>query len=231
MNKLLIFNKFANLAQSDNEYYIFGKPSQIGIIEDLMAYLGLDYNIESNSMVMHNEELNTLKDFILNNASNEQLLMINNFCDGINPLPKINPISPSSGNVFVSMPMNKNKCSYVDEIRQGMELGIKNSNNKPYFLDKEIHCENIFTQMMKDINSCKFLIADLSTQNTGVYYEAGYAKALGKTVILTCKEDDFENVHFDLKQTQMIIWKDSNDLSNKLTESINKLNLGGNLKC
>ena len=61
-----IFNKFTQLAQSDRDYYIFGQPSQIGIIEDVLAYLGLDYNIKSHPQSMHEEGLNILKSFMKN---------------------------------------------------------------------------------------------------------------------------------------------------------------------
>ena len=54
----------------------------------------------------------------------------------------------------------------------------------------------------------------------------GYAKALGKTVIFTCKDSDFANIHFDIKQVQTISWHDESDLSEKLAEQICGLNLG-----
>ena len=54
----------------------------------------------------------------------------------------------------------------------------------------------------------------------------GYAKALGKTVIFICKDSDFANIHFDIKQVQTISWHDESDLSEKLAEQICGLNLG-----
>ena len=71
-----------------------------------------------------------------------------------------------------------------------------------------------------EIQSCKFLVADFTTHNTGVYYEAGYATALGKTVIHTCKKSDFDNLHFDIKQTQTLAWTDAENLSKILTDQI-----------
>lgn len=125
------------------------------------------------------------------------------------------------------MPMNKEKCKDVDEIRKGISKAVSNSGNEVYFLDLDAHNDNIFNKMMTEIVGCKFLIADFTSQNTGVYYEAGYAKALGKTVIYTCKNSDFENVHFDIKQTQFVVWNDEEDLAAKLLDQIKKSNLGG----
>ena len=79
--------------------------------------------------------------------------------------------------------------------------------------------------MLKEIRACKFLVADFTNQNKGVYFEAGYARALGKTVIHTCKESDFSNVHFDIKQTQFVIWKNEEDLETKLKKQIENSNL------
>ena len=225
MNARLIFNKFTQLAQSDRDYYIFGQPSQIGIIEDVLAYLGLDYNIKSHPQSMHEEGLNILKSFMLNSATDEQLKLIYEIATKNSMIPEMNPISASSEKVFISMPMDKDKCENVDTIRAGIKSAVEESGNTPYFLDKDTHNDNIYNKMMEEIISCKFLIADLTSQNPGVYYEAGYAKAAGKTVIFTCKEDDFESVHFDIKQTQMVIWNNESTLTEKLFNQIKGSNL------
>ena len=54
------------------------------------------------------------------------------------------------------------------------------------------------------------MIADLTGNRGGVYYEAGFAEGLGIPVILTCKENEIDNVHFDLKQKNILIWTDEN---------------------
>jgi len=51
-----------------------------------------------------------------------------------------------------------------------------------------------------EIRRCRFLIADLSDDNAGAYWEAGFAEGLGKPVIYVCraKEGDAEKkTHFD----------------------------------
>ena len=226
MNARLIYNKAVKFAQSNRDYYIFGKPSQVGVIEDLLSYFGLDYEIIPHSQSMHENSLKTLRDFMLNTASDEQLKLIEDIaCEKVD-VPKINPMVDSSEKVFVSMPMNKEKCSLVDVIRDGVKQGIEKSGNDPYFLDQDVHNEYITVKMLDEINSCKFLVADLTSQNTGVYFEAGYAKALGKTVIFACQKDDFGAVHFDIKQIQMIIWDNKDDLVEKLFNQIVRSGLG-----
>ena len=83
----------------------------------------------------------------------------------------------------------------------------------------------MIVHLFKQIEQCRFLVADFTTQNTGVYYEAGYARALGKTTIFTCQADDFENVHFDIQQIHFIIWKDPEDLAKRLTDYIVRFGL------
>lgn len=121
--------------------------------------------------------------------------------------------------------MNENRYSDVAIIRKGIESGIAFTGNIPYFLDKTVHNDNITKVMLKEICGCKFLVADFTHQNCGVYYEAGYAAALGKTVIHLCREDDFNNVHFDLKQTQFVRWQNEHDLVEKLKAQIKESGL------
>jgi hypothetical protein len=63
-----------------------------------------------------------------------------------------------------------------------------------------------------EIQSSDFLIADLTHDNPGAYWEAGYAEGLGKPVIYTCEKEKFEKekTHFDTNHHLTITWdKDS----------------------
>ena len=40
----------------------------------------------------------------------------------------------------------------------------------------------------------------------GVYYEAGFAHGLGLDVIFTCDKEHFDDVHFDIKHRNHILW-------------------------
>ena len=152
--------------------------------------------------------------------------MIADICKKQIQVPVVDYTDDAAGQVFVSMPMNEEKCNCVSMIRNGIKKALLETDNEPYFLDKDCHSENIYNVMLEHIHNCKFLIADLTTQNLGVYYEAGYAKALGKTVIFTCRDTDFKNRHFDIQQIQTISWHDESDLSRLLAEQICSLGLG-----
>jgi nucleoside 2-deoxyribosyltransferase len=60
-----------------------------------------------------------------------------------------------------------------------------------------------------EIQRCKFLIADLSDDNAGAYWEAGFAEGLRKPVIYICraKVADVEiKTHFDTDHRQTVRW-------------------------
>ena len=60
--------------------------------------------------------------------------------------------------------------------------------------------------------------------NYGAYYEAGYAQALGKQVIMCCRKSEFDSdkgrPHFDVAQKSMIVWKDEEELVERLRKRI-----------
>jgi hypothetical protein len=59
-----------------------------------------------------------------------------------------------------------------------------------------------------EIRSAGMLIADLSHDNLGAYWEAGFAEGLGKPVIYTCERTKFEEAktHFDTNHHLTVVW-------------------------
>lgn len=66
----------------------------------------------------------------------------------------------------------------------------------------------IDNRMRVEIQTSDFLIADLTHDNLGAYWEAGYAEGLGKPVIYTCEKAKFEldKTHFDTNHHLTIVW-------------------------
>ena len=79
-------------------------------------------------------------------------------------------------------------------------------------LDDEPKAGLIDDRLRVEIQSSQFLIADLSHDNPGAYWEAGYAEGLGKPVIYTCMKEKFdkEKTHFDTNHHLTIIWDPEN---------------------
>ena len=227
MNKEQIFATFRKKAEADDHYFTFGR---YGIIEETLAYFGLpSKEFKGASSWVHEDNLKSLHSFLINNASDEQLSLVYQIATGQSIVPIMNPVLPSSGSVFVSMPMNKEKYNCVDDIQIGTRTAIAATKNQPYFINEDAHNENISVKIFEKIQSCKFLVADFTYQNAGVYYEAGYAKGIGKTVIHTCRSDEFSKLHFDVKQIQFVVWNDVQELATKLEEQIRKSGLCGQI--
>jgi hypothetical protein len=64
-----------------------------------------------------------------------------------------------------------------------------------------------------EIRRCRFVIADLSDDNAGAYWEGGFAQGLGKDVIYICRANGGDGVpkktHFDTDHRQVVRWGDS----------------------
>lgn len=67
----------------------------------------------------------------------------------------------------------------------------------------------------------------------GVYFEAGFAKGLGLEVLWTCKDNDKNNLHFDIRQYNFIFWEDEklDDFRKKLAYRIESVLGKGNYSC
>lgn len=68
-----------------------------------------------------------------------------------------------------------------------------------------------------EINAARFMICDLTHNNNGAYWEAGYAEGLRKPVIYTCKKSVFDEriksgggTHFDTNHHLHILWDTDN---------------------
>ena len=75
--------------------------------------------------------------------------------------------------------------------------------------------------MLYEIREARFVIAELTGHNNGAYFEAGYALGFGKEVIQICKASAFgTDGHFDVKQVNTILWKNIDELTQRLISRI-----------
>ncbi len=77
-------------------------------------------------------------------------------------------------------------------------------------LDENPKAGSISNRMRVEIRRSKYLVAELTHNNPGAYWEAGFAEGLGKPVIYLCEKSFFDDpqngVHFDVSQRQGVIW-------------------------
>lgn len=67
--------------------------------------------------------------------------------------------------------------------------------------------------MRTQIRDSAFVIADLTHDNHGAYWEAGYAEGLGKPVIYICERTKFDTAktHFDTNHCTTVLWSETDD--------------------
>lgn len=106
----------------------------------------------------------------------------------------------------------------------GIEKAIVEAGYNPMIIRKKEHNNKIDDEIIAEIRRSKFVVADFTSERDsprgGVYFEAGFAQGLGIDVIWTCKEELIDQVHFDTRQFNHIVWIDTDDLFRKLKARI-----------
>lgn len=81
--------------------------------------------------------------------------------------------------------------------------------------------KRILPEIIETIRQAAFIIADISDPRPNVYYELGYAQALGKSVIVTAKEGT--QLPFDVHDVPTILWRNQKSLRDALRAKIAKI--------
>ena len=84
--------------------------------------------------------------------------------------------------------------------------------------------------MRARIRDAAFVLSDLTHDNSGAYWEAGYAEGLAKPVIYLCEKAKFEKqkTHFDTNHCTTVLWSadDPDPFTQQLIATLrNSLNL------
>lgn len=151
-----------------------------------------------------------------NNIENQNLLKITT--EGIKKIEELGK-NTKSDQCFVAMWFDEETKKLWLE---GIMPIVRKAGYKPLKIDELEHIDNIVSRIISEIRQSKFMIVDLTGYRGGVYFEAGFGFGLGLPVIYTCREDKLEEVHFDLKQQNIILWKD-NELPKFKTKLINRI--------
>lgn len=115
----------------------------------------------------------------------------------------------SSRKAFMAMPFGYPELDEL--VSKYFRPAVKATGFDLYRLDDSPKAGLIDDRLTVEIRTSRFLIADLTHQNRGAYWEAGFAQGLGRPVFYTCEKEQFKNTHFDTNHHLTIIW-DRNDL-------------------
>lgn len=119
--------------------------------------------------------------------------------------------------VFVAMSFDRDLLSIYEN---AILPAIESTGYHPYRVDANPHLERIDAKIVAEIKNSRFIVADVTQQKAGVYYEAGFAHGLGIPVIWCVRKDELENVHFDTRQYNHIVWETEDELKEGLKDFI-----------
>lgn len=134
-------------------------------------------------------------------------------------LEQIEKEGPSLEQGFVAMWFDEKLDSLYEKV---IYQAVRCAGYVPLRIDKQPGEERIDHRIEVELKKSRFVVADLTGHRGGVYFEAGFARALGRPVFFTCHKDDFDNLHFDTRQFNCLNWDSStfDKLKNDLRYSI-----------
>lgn len=102
----------------------------------------------------------------------------------------------------------------------GIVPAVEHDGTKCVRIDLKEHNNKICDEIILEIRRSHYLVADFTGNRGGVYFEARFAQGLGLPVIWTVREDYLEQVHFDTRQYNHLVYRSKDDLRQKLTNRI-----------
>jgi hypothetical protein len=103
--------------------------------------------------------------------------------------------------VFVLMPFDP---AFDDAYKLGILPSCQEAGAFCERVDEQHYTGSILERIYNQISKADIIISDMSTKNPNVFYETGYAHALGKKVILLTQ--DANDIPFDLKHYAHIVY-------------------------
>lgn len=152
---------------------------------------------------------------------------------GLKEAQKLKLAVSNSAFAFVAMWFNDEemKGAYESAIKPAVQIATEGQLTA-FRVDNKEHNNDITDEIIAGIKDSRFVIADMTGYRGGVYYEAGFARGLGKPVILTCRNDWFdgemdhdgkvikEKIHFDINHLNVIVWNTVDELKERLISRI-----------
>jgi len=103
--------------------------------------------------------------------------------------------------VFVLMPFDS---QFADIYKYGIKGAAEDVGAYAERLDEQLFGEGMLDRIFNQISKADVIVADMSGRNPNVFYEVGYAHALGKVVLLLTQTAN--DIPFDLKHRQHTVY-------------------------
>lgn len=132
-----------------------------------------------------------------------------------------------SNQIFVAMMFSDEMDDFYDQAYKPVAEDMGYTTMR---IDRKDYTGLIIEEIESEIKNSIAVIADLTGNRGGVYYEAGIARGLQLCnhtlkLILTCQKDFFdkESVHFDLRGNNIVLYQDIKDLKEKLSDKLKNI--------
>ena len=113
---------------------------------------------------------------------------------------------------FIAMQFNDSQLDpFVEEV---VKPAVKDGLGYDLVDMRDVARAGVIDNIMRtQIRDSAFVIVDLTHDNPGAYWEAGYAEGLGKPVIYICEKTKFEagKTHFDTNHCTTVPWSRDDD--------------------
>jgi hypothetical protein len=167
---------------------------------------------------------------LLNYASGQGLVQFERFSGGAKLSTTVHGLmwieeeghSPAASSAaFVAMWFGAEMAAAYSD---GIAPAIEANGYTAVRIDNREYNNKIDDEIVSEIRKARFVVADVSCDEQGarggVYFEAGFALALGKPVIFTVRATDLPRVHFDTRQFNHIVWASPEELKTRLLNRI-----------
>jgi len=116
---------------------------------------------------------------------------------------------------FVAMDFSDNLRALFDG---PISKAIEGSGFRPFRIDAKEFNGDIVDEIVVEIRKSRFLVAEMTNHNKGVYFEAGFALGMGLPVIFTCHKSELgkDKTHFDIEHFKHVVWETEDELSRRL---------------
>lgn len=95
-------------------------------------------------------------------------------------------------------------------------------NMKPIRADEISNSTFILEDIIRSLQTASIIIADITPNNPNVFYELGFAHAIGKDVILLCEKEKRSSLPFDVSAYRTIFYENTMLGKDKIEGELNK---------
>jgi hypothetical protein len=136
------------------------------------------------------------------------------------PEPRTPTFEVAKGFVFIAMPMSAEDPA-LEDVHHTIKDAAISVGLVAERVDEAATTDRITDRVLESLHRAEFVVADLTYSKPNIYYEAGYAHALGKVPIYIAREGT--TIEFDLKDYPVIFFPNMHKLKAELTRRLSGL--------